>query len=645
MLLEPPILLLDDPTAAIDPRDRARDPRGDGRAPCAGRTTFVVAHRLQHAAAGRPDPGAGARAGSSQRGTHERAACASRGPLPPTPAAAADRSRADSEPSLPAGLPHERCAPSSAGRPTQPTLAAASRDRDEAEDGPQRPLDLRPDPAAVRLHAAATRASATALLRAGRAAVDPVAAAGLGDRRRSSTARSRTATPRASLWGAAAFAGCWPLFTQVILHFRQRLALELGEAVVHDLRNDDLRPPAAHADELLPPHQARAGSSAASPPTSRPSASACRTCCSSASCSSARCSSPPALMLWYDCGAVPAWCSAMAPVLWVLNRHFRRRLSQRLPRRAGELQPRHRHAGRVGQRHPRHPGLRAPGRQRRACSTSWSPTTRATTCGAARTAGVFLPLLEFNSQFFIAALLLRRRLPRAAPGAGMHVGDLIQFFFLANLFFAPDPDPRQPVQPGADGHGRRRARLPAARHASPTGATRPTPSTCRRMRGPGRVPRRVASATSPAGRCCTTSTSRPSRARPSPWWATPAAARRTIINLIAKFYLPTAGELLIDGRDIRDDRQRLAAPPDGHRAAAELPLHRHGAWTTSASGGPAPPTRRSSRRRAQLDCLDLIEALPDGLADRGRRARRPASRSASGSWSASPGPCWPTRAS
>ncbi len=38
------------------------------------------------------------------------------------------------------------------------------------------------------------------------------------------------------IWGAVGFAAL-ALSTQVVMHFRQRLALELGEAVVFDLRN------------------------------------------------------------------------------------------------------------------------------------------------------------------------------------------------------------------------------------------------------------------------------------------------------------------------------------------------------------------------------------------------------------------------
>src|SRR5215831_17084431 len=38
-------------------------------------------------------------------------------------------------------------------------------------------------------------------------------------------------------WGAAAFC-LLAISTQIVMHFRQRLALELGEAVVFDLRRD-----------------------------------------------------------------------------------------------------------------------------------------------------------------------------------------------------------------------------------------------------------------------------------------------------------------------------------------------------------------------------------------------------------------------
>ena len=54
---------------------------------------------------------------------------------------------------------------------------------------------------------------------------------------------------------------------------------------------------------------------------------------------------------------------------------------------------------------------------------------------AARVEGLLMPLLELNSQTFIAALLLIGGY-RVLNGA-MPAGDLITFFFLANIFFSP----------------------------------------------------------------------------------------------------------------------------------------------------------------------------------------------------------------
>ncbi len=57
--------------------------------------------------------------------------------------------------------------------------------------------------------------------------------------------------------------------------------------------------------------------------------------------------------------------------------------------------------------------------------------------GAARLSAMFLPLLELNSRFFIAILLLLGGWRALHPAIGMSVGNLIEFFFLAGLFFQP----------------------------------------------------------------------------------------------------------------------------------------------------------------------------------------------------------------
>jgi ATP-binding cassette subfamily B protein len=91
------------------------------------------------------------------------------------------------------------------------------------------------------------------------------------------------------------------------------------------------------------------------------------------------------------------------------------------------------------------------------------------------------------------------------------------------------------------------------------------------------------------------------------------SGKSSIINLIAKFYLPTGGELLIDGREIR--------------ALTSRSLHRQMGMVQQQNflfSGTVRDNIRMSRPEAtddevreaarKLDCLDLLEALPQGLA-------------------------------
>ncbi|MGH9564252.1 MAG: ABC transporter transmembrane domain-containing protein, partial [Terracidiphilus sp.] len=59
------------------------------------------------------------------------------------------------------------------------------------------------------------------------------------------------------------------------------------------------------------------------------------------------------------------------------------------------------------------------------------------TLNFARYSGMFIPLLEVNSQFFIATVLLAGGYGALRPDWNMPAGDLIVFFFLANQFFGP----------------------------------------------------------------------------------------------------------------------------------------------------------------------------------------------------------------
>jgi ATP-binding cassette subfamily B protein len=90
------------------------------------------------------------------------------------------------------------------------------------------------------------------------------------------------------------------------------------------------------------------------------------------------------------------------------------------------------------------------------------------------------------------------------------------------------------------------------------------------------------------------------------------SGKTTIINLIAKFYLPTSGELMLDGLDVR----RIAS--GALHAQMGLVLQQNFLFA-----GTVMESIRLGRRDAtdeevvdavrKLDCLDAFESLPDGF--------------------------------
>ncbi len=97
-----------------------------------------------------------------------------------------------------------------------------------------------------------------------------------------------------------------------------------------------------------------------------------------------------------------------------------------------------------------------------------------------------------------------------------------------------------------------------------------------------------------------------------PWSVTPAAVKRSIINLIAKFYLPTTGRLLIDGCDIREIQSRSLHQQMG------IVLQQHFLFQGSVAdnirvGRPEATDAEVRDVLRRLDCLDLLLTLSDGL--------------------------------
>jgi ATP-binding cassette subfamily B protein len=410
-----------------------------------------------------------------------------------------------------------------------------------------------------------------------------------------------------TLWGTAGFLAL-ALMTTVTYHFRYRLALQLGEAVVHDLRltlfdhllrlklgffsttklgriigrlTSDVESVRAGIQDVLFVSIVQFGQMLVA---------AC-------------------LMLWYDWmlfGVV----LALAPVLAVLNRVFRVAMS----RATREVQESYSRVTatltesvngiRVTQgfvRQDVNAGLF------RSLITDHARYNM----NVARTAAVFVPLLDFNSQFFIAVMLVLGGWQALTLHAG--VTGIIMFFFLAGLFFGP-------IQALGNQYNQALTAMAGAERLFRLLDTKPEwedavdaePT----ARIDGRVEFRRLSFAYIPGRTVLQDVS--FIAQPGQTIALvghTGCGKSTVINLIAKFYLPTSGELLIDGAEIR--------------TLTSDSLHRQMGIVTQMNflftgtvleniriGRPGASDEAVIDAARRLDILDLIEEMADGFSTR-----------------------------
>jgi ATP-binding cassette subfamily B protein len=224
------------------------------------------------------------------------------------------------------------------------------------------------------------------------------------------------------------------LSTQFVMHFRQRFALELGESVVFDLRNDifahlqrmplaffqrtklgriisrmssDVEDVRVGVQEVLFVCMVQLGHMLVA----------------------------AAFMLWYD-RQLFLMVLLLAPVLWLINHIFHRKLSDALRRmretfsRVTATLAESVNGIRVTQAFVRQDT------NARMFSELLAEHAR-NNFNVSRAQGLFLPLLDLNSQVFVAALLLVGGYQVFAPHPTTEVGDLVGFFFMAAMFFNP----------------------------------------------------------------------------------------------------------------------------------------------------------------------------------------------------------------
>lgn len=403
--------------------------------------------------------------------------------------------------------------------------------------------------------------------------------------------------------------------TDGLFHFRQRYALELGEAVVNALRAEIfdrvLRMPMSFYQRVkIGRIIGRVTSDVESVRTGIQDVLFVTTIQAGTMLTAAM------IMAWTDWVMFLVVLS-MAPVLWVINRHFRTRLSL-YSRAASESFSRVTatlaesvNGIRVTQGFARQETNAGLFRGLLADHARYN-------IALARTSAILSPLLELNSQFFIAALLMLGGW-RAFHG-GMDLDRIITFFFLANTFFSPlqvignqynqalismagaervfrlidaqpdweDADDATPLPDPRDAGVESKATGVRVEFRGVTFGYDPARPVVRDLNFtvlPGQTVALVGHT---------------------------GSGKSTIINLAAKFYLPTGGEVLLDDREVR-----TITSGSLHRQMGQVQQQNFLFSGTIAEnirlGRPEATDDEVTAVLGRLDCLDLIEALPDGI--------------------------------
>ena len=402
--------------------------------------------------------------------------------------------------------------------------------------------------------------------------------------------------------------GLLALTTDAMFHWRQRYALEIGETVVNGLRADIFAKTQRQPMSFF--HRVKLGRIISRVTSDVESLRVGIQDVMFVSAIQFGQMVFAAIVMWRCDGVLFLVVAGLAPVLWSVNRHFRQRLSQ-LTRASQESFSRVTatlaesvNGIRVTQgfvRQETNAGLF------RGLLADHSRYNMA----LARTSAKLTPLLELNSQFFVAILLLFGGW-RVFEGA-MPMDALITFFFLSNFFFSPiavignQYNQALVAMAGAERVFRLIDTQPDWEDAADAVALPAIPGRGMRVEF-----RHVSFGYDPA---------RPVLhdvdfvAEPGQTVALvghTGSGKSSIINLAAKFYLPTQGELRIDGREVRT--------LTGHSLHRQTGMVQQQNFLFSGTvldnirlARPEATEAEVRAAAAQLDCLDILDALPRGL--------------------------------
>ena len=417
--------------------------------------------------------------------------------------------------------------------------------------------------------------------------------------------------PRGLMWGIIAFIAL-ALFTQITFHFRSLWASQLGELVIHDLRNDMFaqlqRMPMSYFNRMsLGRIISRMTSDVENVRMG------VQDVLFVSMVQGGQMLGAAGFMIYYD-WKLFLLVLGMVPILYGLNRIFHKRMSEahrnvqesfsRVTANLAESVSgirvtqsfvRQEHSARAfGELIVRHAGYNM---------------------DAARARGQFLPLLEINSQLFLAILIVVGGYFAMQPGLSpdqqtQAIANLVGFFFMANLFFSPVVnlgmmyDVALTSMAGAERVYRLLDQKPD--WTDPEDAA-PLPPIV------GRVEMRDVHFSYVPDKPVLMDVD--FVAEPGQTVALvghTGSGKTTIINLIAKFYLPTEGQILIDGHDLAKVRTDTLHRQMGIVLQVNF-LFTGTVMDNIRLGRPSATDEQVMEAARKLDCYDILADLSQGF--------------------------------
>ncbi len=397
------------------------------------------------------------------------------------------------------------------------------------------------------------------------------------------------------------------LFAEITIHFRHRLAMELGEMVVRDLRNAIYQklmtlPLSYFQRTKVGRIISRITSDVESVRNGVQNIFFVSIVLLGQMIGSA------VFMLYYS-WELFSILLLMAPLLWVLNRHFRAKISR------GSRQVQESMSLVTATIAESVKGIRVTqGFSREEVNAGifrrMVKDHAGYLIGLNRNVAIYLPLIDLNSQFFIAGTLLVGGYGVLHPSFDMQVGDLIAFLFLSNLFFGPITSlGRQFTQALTAMAGAERVfRL---LDADPDWKDPKDAVALPSLKG-GVVFENISMEYDPGKPVLHEINFTAEPGQTVALVGHTGCGKSSIINLICKFYLPSSGRVLVDGHDIANARSSSLRQQLGLVLQQNF-LFQGTVLENIRMGRLGATDEEVIQAVANLGVLDIVESLPNGI--------------------------------